>query len=387
MALILCGIPLVLLTAPPPVDFVELCLRRDAYREALGQTQLQPSPVQIVRTRDGRMLARPKGDFTALEPDRVGLVQKIPRVYGLRLTQPEGEVWVQAALPKGFYQMSGSLSARFRVILGFLLFYLLLLVSSSLWVRRLNGRLDQLRDLARRLAAGDLQASMPGQKGDSAEFDRLRRRLLAMAETIARRRQEELDQRQQFESASAERNRRLAEVSHDLRTPLTSILGYAQLYRDEGQPPLQAIETQGRALLLRIGQWLESCRLESAVLDVRRVSCDLHDLLEEGFHLAQQRQPLQARVELPEKSPIIQADTFLFPRVLCNLILALGSAELSFRVQPDHLQLSALLPRQNAEDEPLLSLESCSQLLALQAIRLEPSDDGFRLSWEATCQA
>lgn len=379
--LLLCGIPLVLLTVPPPVDFVELCLRRDAYREALGQPQLQPSPCQIVRTRHGQIQTAPRGDFSTLKPDRVGLLQTLPRVYGLRLSERNGEVWVQAALPRGFYQMSGSSPARLRVLFGFLLFYLILLISSSQLVRRLNGRLGQLRELAKRLAGGDLQAGLTRQAGDSAEFDHLRRRLLAMAETLQRRRQQEQAQRLQFESAAAERNRRLAEVSHDLRTPLTSILGYAQLYRDEGHPALQVIESQGQALLQRVGQWLEACRLESAVLDVRRVPCDLHDLLEDGFHLAQQRQPLQAQVELPDKSPVVEVDPYLLPRILSHLILDLLSQEVVLKVHWPQLELLGKDSRKGPRDETLLSQESCRQLLQLQGVRLENLSNGYRLTW------
>jgi signal transduction histidine kinase len=379
---LLCGIPLILLTGPPPVDFVELCLRRDAYREALDQSQLQPSPCQIVRRHDGRIQTEPRGDFLALKPDQVGLLQALPRVYGLRLQTGKGEVWVQAPLPRGFYQMSGSSPARLRVALGFLLFYLILLIFSSQLVRRLNGRLSQLRELAKRLAGGDLQAKLESRPGDSAEFDHLRRRLLAMAETLQRRRQQELAQRLRFETAAAERNRRLAEVSHDLRTPLTSILGYAQLYRDEGHPPLQVVESQGQALLQRVGQWLESCRLESAVLDVRRVPCDLHDLLEEGFHLAQQRQPLQAQVDLPDKSPVVEVDPFLFPRIISHLLLNLQCSEVLLKLAWPRLQLIGKNPREGPPDEALLSEQSCRQLLQLQGLHLEKSSDGYQLDWK-----
>ncbi|MFN8611118.1 MAG: histidine kinase dimerization/phospho-acceptor domain-containing protein [Vulcanimicrobiota bacterium] len=385
--LLVCGIPLVLLTAPPPVDFVELCLRRDAYREALGQSQQQPSPCQIVRALDGRMLAQPQGDFASLSPGQIGLLQSLPRVYGLRLQLRGGEVWVQASLPRGFYQMSGSQPARLRVVLGFTLFYLLLLISSSLWVRRLNGRIAHLRQLAGHLAAGDLQARLESQPGDSAEYDHLRRRLLAMAEAIGHRRQAELEQREQLEREAAERNRRLAEVSHDLRTPLTSVLGYAQLYREEGHAALEVIESQGQALLLRVGQWLESCRLESAILDVRPLTCDLHDLIEEGFHLASQRHPMQAEVELPEKSPVIQADPYLFPRILSHLLLDLACSEVSISLQRPHLRLTGSAAGQSPKDEALLSPEGCSQLLAVQGVKLDRLEHGFCLTWEIPWKA
>jgi len=278
---------MVLLTAPPPVDFVDLCLHRDGYRAALGLPQLQPSPCRILVVNNGHPDDIPQGDFSQLPIGKTRLIHKFPRVFGLRLQAGPGrEIWVESGLPRGYYQMSGSHLARLRLLLSFLVFYLLLLITSTRLVRRLRGRLQQLRALAQKFAQGDLQAQMPAQPGDSAEFDHLRLSLLRMAETLQLRQSQEQEQRRQFEQAGAERNRRLAEVSHDLRTPLTSILGYAQLVREEGQPALEVVESEGQALLQRVGQWLEACRLESAVLDVRLVQADLHDLLEEGFHLA-----------------------------------------------------------------------------------------------------
>ena len=380
--LIVIGIPLVLLTAPPPVDFVDLCLHRDAYRAALGQPQLQPSPCRIFFVHDGQPDGTPSADFRHLPMGETGLIRKFPRVFGLRWPAGPGrEIWVESHLPRGYYQMSGSTLSRLRLVLSFLLFYVLLLVTSTQLVRRLRARLHELRALARRLSQGQLQAEMPALKGDSAEFDHLRQRLLALAETLKLRQDQEKQQRHQLEQAGAERNRRLAEVSHDLRTPLTSILGYAQLYREEGHGRLEVIETEGQALLQRVGQWLESCRLESAVLDVRLVPADLHDLLEEGFHLAQQHQPLEAEVDLPGKSPLISADTFLFPRILSHLLRDLNCRKVHLKVERPCLLVVGQNPSPE-KDPSLLSLEGCRQLLALHGIALERGENRLVLTWE-----
>ncbi len=380
--LLVLGIPLVLLTAPPPADFVDLCLHRDAYRAALGLPQLQPSPCRIFVVQDGRPNGIPSADLAHLPHGQTRLIRRFPRLFGLRFqTGPGREIWVEAPLPWGYYQMSGSHLARLRLVLGFLAFYLLLLFTGTQLVRRLRGRLQQLRALSQTLTRGDFTAQMPGQPGDSAEFDHLRQSLLKMSETLQLRQQQEREQRDQFELAGAERNRRLAEVSHDLRTPLTSILGYAQLYREEGHPALEVIEAEGQALLQRVGHWLESCRLESAVLDVRLVAADLHDLLEEGFHLAQQRRPLRAEVDLPAKSPIIQADLFLFPRVLAYLLQDLNCEEVRLLLDRPHLRVVGRLPH-SQRDPSLFSLEGCRQLLQLHGIQLVREQDRFELSWE-----
>ena len=362
------GVPAFLLTAPPPVEFVDLMLHRDAYRAALGWPQLLPSParISVVET------------DPAVPPGVTRQIRRFPRVYALRWPDGKGrQVLVQARMPRGYYQMSGSSMARLRILLSFLLFYLLLLIFSTRLVGRLSGRLLQLRQVARRLAQGDLSAQLSRQKEDSAEFDHLRLSLLTMAETLRQRQQAAKEQRHQLEQAGAERNRRLAEVSHDLRTPLTSILGYAQLYREEGHPALETVEQEGQALLERVGQWLESCRLESAVLDVRLVSLDLHDLLEEGCHLAGQA----AEVELPPKSPVVQADPYLLPRVLSHLLRDLNCAKVQLRLEWPRLQVVGQLPRPE-RDPSLLSLEGCRQLLEAHGIDWQRQELGFSLDWK-----
>ena len=360
------------------MDFVELCLHRDAYRAALGQPQLLPSPCQLTVVPNGQT-----GDLDQVPFGRVTLLRSFPRVYGLRVQAPDGrEVWAQARLPRGYYQMSGSYQAQLRWWLSLLLFYSLLLVSTTSLVRRLRGRLQELRALANRLALGQLEETMAGQPGDSAEFSQLRRQLLAMAESLLRRARILESKRTLLQEAGAERNRRLAEVSHDLRTPLTSILGFAQLYREEGCGQLEVVELEGQALLQRVGQWLESCRLESGALDIRLISTELHDLLEEGFHLAQQRQLLEAEVVLPAKSPLISADPFLLPRVLAHLLLELNCQRVQIRLDRPCLQLIGEEPRPQPKDPTLLSLDGCRQLLQLHGIGLERQPDRFVLRWE-----
>jgi len=301
----------------------------------------------------------------------------------LRVQAPDGrEIWARARLPRGYYQMSGSYQAQLRWCLSLLLFYGLLLISTTSLVRRLRRRLQELRALANRLALGELQATIPGRPGDPAEFSQLRRQLLTMAESLRRRGQILESKRTLLQEAGAERNRRLAEVSHDLRTPLTSILGFAQLYREEGHGQLEVVEQEGQALLVRVGQWLEACRLESGGLDIHMISTELNDLLEEGFYLAQQRQPLQAEVELPPKSPLISADPFLFPRVLAHLLLELNCGRVQIRLDRPRLHLIGQEIREDPKDPTLLSLDGCRQLLKLHGIQLQRQPDRFVLCWE-----
>jgi two-component system OmpR family sensor kinase len=85
----------------------------------------------------------------------------------------------------------------------------------SVWlVRRLTRPLAAMERTARRIAGGDLQARVEGMAGADDELARLGEAIDSMAA--------ELERAQGLERGF------LMSVSHDLRTPLTSIRGYAE---------------------------------------------------------------------------------------------------------------------------------------------------------------
>lgn len=125
--------------------------------------------------------------------------------------------------------------------------------------RRLTRPLRAAEAATRRIAAGDLAARVPVDAGDD-ELDALGRSINTMAVNLERSRGLE----RQF----------LLSVSHDLRTPLTSIRGYAEAVVDGRAPDARAaagvILSESRRLERLVGDLLELARL-----DARRFSLDL----------------------------------------------------------------------------------------------------------------
>jgi two-component system sensor histidine kinase BaeS len=121
----------------------------------------------------------------------------------------------------------------------------------ALWLgRRLSRPLVAAQRATARIAAGDLSVRLPEQPGDAAGADGdalagLHRTINRMAASLERSRGME----QQF----------LLSVSHDLRTPLTSIRGYAEALADG------TLDDVGRGAAV-IGQ--EAARLERLVRDL-----------------------------------------------------------------------------------------------------------------------
>jgi signal transduction histidine kinase len=126
--------------------------------------------------------------------------------------------------------------------------------------RRLTRPLREAQSATRRIAGGDLATRVPIDPADGEELAGLAESINAMAVGLERSRGLE----RQF----------LLSVSHDLRTPLTSIRGFAEALA-EGRAPDQA---HAASVILAESRRLERLvqdLLELAKLDARRFSLDV----------------------------------------------------------------------------------------------------------------
>jgi two-component system sensor histidine kinase KdpD len=121
----------------------------------------------------------------------------------------------------------------------------------------------------------------------------------------------------------------LSSVSHDLRTPLTAILGAATSLRRDGErlahedrrALLDAIEDEARRLDRLVGNLLDMTRLEGGALGPRREWIDLQDAVEAA--LGSVRKTCQALVVarvFPDDLPPAAADPVLLETVLVNVL-------------------------------------------------------------------
>ena len=145
------------------------------------------------------------------------------------------------------------------------------------WVLRLGVRpIKRMTKTAGAIAAGDLTQRVPaGQSGTEASElgDSLNAMMTAIEGAFAER------------AASEARLRRfVADASHELRTPVTTIRGYAELYRHGGLATVDELDQAMR----RTEQ--ESVRMASLVDDLLLLA-----RLDEGRPLARDRRPRRAR--------------------------------------------------------------------------------------------
>jgi two-component system sensor histidine kinase KdpD len=121
----------------------------------------------------------------------------------------------------------------------------------------------------------------------------------------------------------------LTSISHDLRTPLASILGAATSLRAYGAELTETakhdltgvIQDEAERLNRFIANLLDMTRLESGELRLRRESIDIADIV--GSALARAKTILQTRkvrVEIAADFPMAAADPVLLEQVLFNLL-------------------------------------------------------------------
>ncbi len=125
------------------------------------------------------------------------------------------------------------------------------------------------------------------------------------------------------------RNSLLSAISHDLRTPLATIIGSASaLTEDEGrlQPPdkldlCRSILEEARRMASLVNNILDMAKLDSGILDLNKQWHPVEEIIGTVMNLVQNQladRPL--KVELPPGMPMLYADSVMIEQVLINLL-------------------------------------------------------------------
>ena len=165
--------------------------------------------------------------------------------------------------------------------------------------------------------------------------------LLSCLNQLLELRQEE---RARYRRKEQELRRQIANVSHDLRTPLTSILGYLQLLEGDGLSPerkaeyLAVIEGRARTLQTFIAAFYDLSRIEGGELPLEREQVDLRRALSDQLAVSYgqiEEAGLDMEVELADGLPPVWADSGAVARIFSNLLtnaLRHGKDALSVRL-------------------------------------------------------
>jgi two-component system sensor histidine kinase BaeS len=155
---------------------------------------------------------------------------------------------------------------------------LLLAVGVAIWfARRLTRPIRELERAAGQLAAGDLSGRADIPPGTDADLVALGTTLNTMAA--------------QLEDSRGSQRAFLLSISHDLRTPLTSIRGYAEALADgtlddadpEGRKrAATVISSEARRLERLVGDLLDLSRLDSRQFSLNPRECDAAQVVREA---------------------------------------------------------------------------------------------------------
>ncbi len=148
--------------------------------------------------------------------------------------------------------------------------------------------------------------------------------------TEQKRIQEELERANQAaREASEAKNAFLANISHELRTPMTAVLGFADILRLESDSPehverVDTIKRNGEYLLALLNDILDlskieagKLRIEQKAIDIRKVMNDVRSLM--SVRAAEEGIPLnfEWKSEVPAE---VTADQVRMRQILVNLI-------------------------------------------------------------------
>ncbi len=281
----------------------------------------------ILLDKDRKILyAEPQITLTQLTPQEYGyLTQTYPqgyKVWKVPLTSQQGETrWLvlYSQNSEGEIESHSSMVWQ-RTLMALTVMYLVVLIAVSLWlfikVRHPLGILRKgISRLAEQAESEPIIYHGPQEFEDiCASFNQLQSRL---AESEA--------QRKQLEQG---RQKMLADISHDLKTPITVMQGYSKAIRDNMVPPekvpqyLDTIYQKSVALTDLINTFYEYSKLEHPDFSISPVKTDLCEFTREYLvskYSEWEIAGIELEVDIPERPIWCMLDRVSFLRVYENI--------------------------------------------------------------------
>ncbi|MDH7598729.1 MAG: ATP-binding protein [Sedimentisphaerales bacterium] len=229
----------------------------------------------------------------------------------------------------------------------------------------------QLRALANNVAEGNLNLRSSIDTGD--EYQRLAEAFNHMLDTIEAAHKKLEEANRQLDQKIAELSQKnvellkanklksefLANVSHEFRTPLNSIIGFAQVLKDrptlleteKGRRYMDNIISSGNRLLQMINDLLQLAKAEAGKLELRIEQCSLAQICEalQYTFLPQTHQKrLKVKISLSPDIPLLWTDCGKVQQILHNLF----SNAVKFTPERGQIEIRA-----NMLDEKTLRVE------------------------------
>ena len=117
----------------------------------------------------------------------------------------------------------------------------------------------------------------------------------------------------------------LANISHDIKTPLTVILGYLEIMRMENSEDeiLKKVEWKAKQVMELINQFFTLAKLEAGDANLKITKININELCREnvlGFYELLLQKEFTVDISIPEQKFFVQGDKESINRILNNLL-------------------------------------------------------------------
>jgi signal transduction histidine kinase len=202
----------------------------------------------------------------------------------------------------------------------------LLLILLGIWLARLVAEpLRQIVGAASSVAAGDFDVRLDERRHD--EFGALSRAFNAMTASLAMSRRELIERAESLERSEQHKSELISMVSHEVRTPLASVLGFTRLMLERDLPEedrkryLQIIDAEATRLASLVSDFLDARLIEEGQFALRRETFDLRTLVLEQAELALAHDEAHELDLQVQDAPLpVQADRSRLTQVIGNIL-------------------------------------------------------------------
>jgi len=117
----------------------------------------------------------------------------------------------------------------------------------------------------------------------------------------------------------------LSNISHDIKTPLTVILGYLEIMRlsNNEDVMLQKVEEKAKQVMDLIDQFFTLAKLEAGDKNIELVKTNISELCREnvlGYYELLMQKDFTVDIVIPEQTIFVRGDKESIDRILCNLL-------------------------------------------------------------------
>ena len=190
------------------------------------------------------------------------------------------------------------------------------MIVSLMYSKHMAKPLDEMAAASRRFARGDFSVRVRQREDPTDEMGALIDSFNKMADSL--------------ENAEERRSEFIANISHELRTPMTTISGFAEGLLDGTIPPedekkyLRAISDETKRLSRLVRDMLDVSQLRNRAADpTKRIDFDLTELTLQtllSFESRATKKNLDVDPQLPDNHIMVHADKDAITQVIYNLL-------------------------------------------------------------------